>query len=126
MALVVAAQLPLDRGAAGPQLETVGISPSRLAAVLHVLFAVGRLGIAHLWNGRSYRAKRSPTVLALAAYPVVGDRLFRQVPLAVRADRGSRDLMRFPRHSSAVDSGMVERQETQIVQSWLTLDDILP
>ena len=39
---------------------------------------------------------------------------------------GSRDLMRFPRHSSAVDSGMVERQETQIVQSGLTLDDILP
>ena len=52
----------------------------------------------------------------------------RQVPLALafRADRGSRDLIRFPRHSSAVDSGMVERQETQIVQSWLTLDDFLP
>ena len=70
--------------------------------------------------------KRSPTDLGSAASPVAGGRLFRQVPLAVRADRGSRDLMRFPRHSSAVDSGMVERQETQIVQSWLTLDDILP
>ena len=76
------------------------------------LFEQAAGGPKRLWYCGGDRGRRVPSIPA--------------VPLAVRADRGSRHSMRFPRHFSTVDSGMVERQETQIVQSWLTLDDILP
>ena len=53
-----------------------------------------------------------------------GGKTLRLLPQVTHPD--SRQLMPFPRYFSTAEPDMIQRQERQIVQSWLNLDGFLP